>query len=153
MHVPALTLRLLTDFRATANETEILLEWQTAIELDNAGFHLWRATGEGWKYGDYSTVIRLTEQLIAAQGNSSVYSYRDTNVESGMTYYYGLEDIDLYGQSTFHWDLIDVGTLSKVGEKSQIKKSDPSVLRDKLFEKIGFLQPPFQSVLSVNLLY
>jgi hypothetical protein len=100
----------LADFTATANETEILLEWQTAIEIDNAGFHLWRATGEGWKYGDYSTVIRLTEQLIAAQGNSSVYSYRDTDVESGITYYYGLEDIDLNGQSTFHWDLIDSAT-------------------------------------------
>ncbi|MEN8218677.1 MAG: leucine-rich repeat domain-containing protein [Pseudomonadota bacterium] len=108
----------LADFTATANETGILLEWQTAIEVDNAGFHLWRATGEAWKSGDYSTVIRLTEQVIAAQGNSSVYSYRDTDVESGITYYYGLEDIDLYGQSTFHWDLIDVGTLSKVGDKS-----------------------------------
>ncbi|MEN8219567.1 MAG: hypothetical protein ABFS56_25095 [Pseudomonadota bacterium] len=97
----------LADFTATANETGILLEWQTATEFDNAGFHLWRATGEGWKSGDYSTVIRLTEQLIAAQGNSSAYSYRDTDVESGITYYYGLEDIDLNGQSTFHWDLID----------------------------------------------
>ncbi|MEN8217394.1 MAG: Calx-beta domain-containing protein [Pseudomonadota bacterium] len=100
----------LADFTATANETGILLEWQTATEFDNAGFHLWRATGEGWKSGDYSTVIRLTEQLIPAQGNSSVYSYRDTEVESGITYYYGLEDIDLNGQSTFHWDLIDSAT-------------------------------------------
>jgi Leucine-rich repeat (LRR) protein len=100
----------LADFTATANETGILLEWQTAIEIDNAGFHLWRATGEGWKSGDYSTVIRLTEQLIAAQGNSSLYTYRDTEVESGITYYYGLEDIDLNGQSTFHWDLIDSAT-------------------------------------------
>jgi Leucine-rich repeat (LRR) protein len=97
-------------FTATANETGILLEWQTAIEIDNAGFHLWRATGEGWKSGDYSTVIRLTEQVIAAQGNSSLYTYRDTEVESGITYYYGLEDIDLNGQSTFHWDLIDSAT-------------------------------------------
>ncbi|OAD24062.1 Na-Ca exchanger/integrin-beta4 domain protein, partial [Candidatus Thiomargarita nelsonii] len=102
------TLVTLNNFTATANESGILLEWQTATEFDNAGFHLWRATGEGWKYGDYSTVIRLTEQLIAAQGDFSVYSYRDTEVESGITYYYGLEDID--GQSTFHWDLIDSAT-------------------------------------------
>jgi len=104
------TLVTLTDFTATANESGILLEWQTATELDNAGFHLWRATGEGWKYGDYSTVIRLTEQLITAQGDSSVYSYIDADVETGVTYYYGLEDIDLYDQSTFHWDLIDSAT-------------------------------------------
>jgi len=104
------TLVTLNDFTATALETGILLEWQTATEFDNAGFHLWRASGEGWKYGDYSTVIRLTEQLIAAQGDFSVYSYIDADVETGATYYYGLEDIDLNGQSTFHWNLIDSAT-------------------------------------------
>jgi Leucine-rich repeat (LRR) protein len=101
----------LAGFTATALETtEVRLEWQTAIELDNAGFHIWRATGEGWKYGDYSTVIRLTARLIPAQGNSSLYSYIDEDVETGVTYYYGLEDIDLYGQSTFHWDFIESAT-------------------------------------------
>jgi len=104
------TLVTLTEFTATALENEIIVEWQTTTELDNAGFHLWRATGEGWKYGDYSTVIRLTEQLMPAQGDFSVYSYRDADVETGVTYYYGLEDIDLNGQSTFHWSLIDSAT-------------------------------------------
>ncbi|MEN8218853.1 MAG: Calx-beta domain-containing protein, partial [Pseudomonadota bacterium] len=105
------TLVTLVEFIVMAlEENEIIVEWQTATEFHNAGFHLWRATGESWKYGDYSTVIRLTEQLIAAQGNSSVYTYIDTDVESGITYYYGLEDIDLNGQSTFHWDLIDSAT-------------------------------------------
>ncbi|MEN8216337.1 MAG: Calx-beta domain-containing protein [Pseudomonadota bacterium] len=78
----------LTDFTATANESGIVLKWETAIETDNAGFHLRRATGDGWKSGDYSIIIRLTEQLIAAQSNSNVYSYKDTDVESGLTYYY-----------------------------------------------------------------
>jgi Leucine-rich repeat (LRR) protein len=101
----------LADFTATALETtEVRLEWQTAIELDNAGFHIWRATGEGWKSGDYSTVIRLTARLIPAQGNSSLYSYIDADVSTYVTYYYGLEDIDLYGQSTFHWDFIESAT-------------------------------------------
>jgi C4-type Zn-finger protein len=104
------TLVTLVDFSATALETEILLEWQSAFELDNAGFHIWRATGEGWKYGDYSTVTRITDRLIPAQGNSIPYSYIDSNVESGLTYYYGLEDIDLSGYSTFHWDYIDSAT-------------------------------------------
>jgi len=104
------TLVTLVGFTATALETGILLEWQTATELDNAGFHLWRATGEGWKSGDYSTVIRLTEQLLPAQGNFSLYSYIDANVSTYTTYYYGLEDIDLYGQSTYHWDFIKSAT-------------------------------------------
>jgi len=104
------TVVTLVDFSATALKNEILLEWQTAFELDNAGFHIWRATGEGWKNGDYSSVIRLTEQLLPAQGNWSLYSYIDADVESGATYYYGLEDIDLSGHSTFHWDNIDSAT-------------------------------------------
>ncbi|MEN8218678.1 MAG: leucine-rich repeat domain-containing protein [Pseudomonadota bacterium] len=58
------TFVILTDFTATATE------------FDNAEFNLWRATGEGWKHGDYSTVIRVTEQVIVAQSNSGVYSYR-----------------------------------------------------------------------------
>jgi len=102
-----ITLVSLTDFSATASETGILLKWQTASELHNAGFHLWRATGDGWKSCDYSSVIRLTEKLLPAQGNSSLYSYRDADIETDATYYYGLEDIDLSGQSTFHWDFIE----------------------------------------------
>jgi len=105
-----ITLVSLSDFSATALESGILLEWQTVSELDNAGFHLWRATGEGWKSGDYSTVIRLTEKLLPAQGNSSLYSYIDAEVETGATYYYGLEDIDLHGQSTYHWNFIKSAT-------------------------------------------
>jgi pimeloyl-ACP methyl ester carboxylesterase len=104
------TLVTLASFTATALEEGIKIEWQSAFELDNAGFHIWRATGEGWKYGDYSTVIRLTDRLIPAQGNSIPYSYIDSNVETGLTYYYGLEDIDLSGHSTFHWDYIDSAT-------------------------------------------
>jgi hypothetical protein len=110
----------LLDFKATTisnvghNNGYVVIEWKTASEIDNAGFHLWRATNEGWKEGDYSTVTRLTDQLIPAEGNKVEgvsYSYIDTNVEYGVTYYYGLEDIDLFGQSTFHSDLIDSATV------------------------------------------
>ncbi|TGO02323.1 hypothetical protein PN36_26875 [Candidatus Thiomargarita nelsonii] len=107
------TLVTLVDFTATALENSIEIAWITNTEFDSIGFHLWRATGEGWKNGDYSTVTRLTEQLIPAEGNSgagATYSYIDSDVESGITYYYGLEDIDLTGHSTFYWDYIDSAT-------------------------------------------
>ncbi|TGO03394.1 hypothetical protein PN36_07065 [Candidatus Thiomargarita nelsonii] len=108
---PVSTLVTLTDFTATALESEILLEWLTADESDNAGFRIWRATGEGWKSGDYSTVIILNDQLISADGGSGAsYSYIDDNVESGLTYYYLLEDVDNFGVSTYHFDAIDSAT-------------------------------------------
>lgn len=103
----------LANFRATPFQNNIRVHWNTASEVDNAGFHVWRTTGEGWKTGDYSQVIRLTEQLIPSKGNKVggyPYSYIDSNVESGITYYYGLEDIDFNGQSTVHWKSIDEAT-------------------------------------------
>jgi len=103
----------LNDFTATPFQDDIRVHWETASEVDNAGFHLWRAIGEGWKTGDYSQVIRITDQLISSKGakvGGYPYSYVDSNVESGITYYYGLEDIDFNGQSTVHFDFIDEAT-------------------------------------------
>jgi len=100
----------LANFTATPFQNDIRIHWKTASEVNNAGFHIWRATGEGWKEGDYSQAIRVTDQLIPSKGTKVggyPYSYVDSNVESGITYYYGLEDIDFNGQSTVHWDFID----------------------------------------------
>jgi len=91
----------------------IEIAWITNTEFDSIGFHLWRATGEGWKYGDYSTVTRLTVRLIPAEGNSgagATYSYIDSDVEPGLTYYYGLEDRNGVGQPTYYLDDIDSAT-------------------------------------------
>jgi len=107
------TLVTLVDFSAIALENSIEIVWITNTEFDSIGFHLWRATGKGWKNGDYSTVTRLTEQLIPAEGNSgagATYSYIDSDVEPGVTYYYGLEDRNGVGQPTYYLDDIDSAT-------------------------------------------
>ncbi|MEN8220868.1 MAG: Calx-beta domain-containing protein [Pseudomonadota bacterium] len=107
------TLVTLASFTATALENSIEIVWVTQTEFDSIGFHIWRATGEGWKYGDYSTVTRLTDQLIPAEGNSgagATYSYMDYDVEPGLTYYYGLEDRNGVGQPTYYLDDIDSAT-------------------------------------------
>ncbi len=103
----------LNNFAVTPFQNDIRVHWKTASEVDNAGFHLWRAIGEGWKQGDYSQVMRLTNPLISSKGTKVggyPYSYIDSNVESGVTYYYVLEDIDFNGQSTVHLDFIDEAT-------------------------------------------
>jgi len=107
------TLVTLVDFSAIALENSIEIVWITNTEFDSIGFHLWRATGDGWKYGDYSTITRLTDQLIPAEGNSGAgasYSYIDSDVEPGVTYYYGLEDRNGVGQPTYYLDDIDSAT-------------------------------------------
>ena len=77
----------------------ILLNWQTATEIDNAGFHLWRSADGGENYS------RITGVLIPAAGTSAMgvsYTHEDRDVLPGTTYAYKLEDIDMSGKSTFH---------------------------------------------------
>ena len=101
-------------FTATPFQNDIHIRWKTASEVDNAGFYIWRAVGESWKKGDYSQVTRLTNRLILSKGNKVggyPYFYVDSNVDSGITYFYCLESIDLKGKSTFQWEFIDEATV------------------------------------------
>lgn len=90
----------LVDFTATAQETGILLTWETAMELDNLGFNLYRAeTATGpW--------VLLNEALIPAANPGAVfgavYTWNDAAVLPGTTYFYMLEDVDIEGVGTLH---------------------------------------------------
>jgi hypothetical protein len=75
----------------------VALTWETSAELDNAGFNLYRAL---LKDGPYT---QINEALIAAQGDpvsGASYSFLD-RPDYG-TFYYKLEDVNLYGVSTLH---------------------------------------------------
>ena len=68
-------------------------------EIRNAGFNLYRS---GSRDGEY---IQINDFLIPAEGSPSegaTYQFVDENVKNRNTYYYKLEDIDLYGKSTIH---------------------------------------------------
>ncbi len=90
------TLVKLMYFTATRHKGNVLVEWGTATETDCAGFNLWRSETEDAGYA------KLTESLIPCKGDGSQYKYVDKEVRKKKTYYYKLEDIDLYGVSTFH---------------------------------------------------
>ena len=83
--------------------------WETASELDNAGFNLYRSTvAEG-------DAVKLNAALIPAQGGptqGASYSYDDADVTPGTTYYYTLEDVDLNGRTTPHGPVaVEVGQM------------------------------------------
>jgi hypothetical protein len=89
----------LVSFEAIAGMAEVQLTWETASEIDNAGFNIWRSEVEDGPY------TQLNTGLIPAQGDADTgasYVYTDTTVAEGVTYYYKLEDVDIYGTSTFH---------------------------------------------------
>ena len=85
---------------------DVRLAWETASEIDNEGFHLWRS-----EVGKEDST-RITERLIASEGGPTWggrYEFVDKGVAEGKVYRYELEAIDLYGESTFHGP-IDVST-------------------------------------------
>ncbi len=90
----------LASFAVIPQEDAILATWETASELDNVGFNLYRSTATDGPY----TLLNAT--LIPPQNPGSVmggyYEWLDTDVRPGVAYYYKLEDIDVKGVSTFH---------------------------------------------------
>lgn len=80
------------------------------MELDFAGFLVWRGllaagkTSCSLSADDY-TDIRVSG-FIDALGDGSTYTYLDSGLNRGETFCYALEEIDLYGDSSFHLDLI-----------------------------------------------
>ncbi len=89
----------LVDFRAAALDAAVSVEWETAQELDNLGFHLYRgASADGpW--------TRLNATLIPGLGSSpegKAYVHLDSGLANGTTYFYRLEDVDRHGIVTSH---------------------------------------------------
>jgi hypothetical protein len=92
---------------ASAVADGILVEWETAIEMDTIGFYLWRARKD--QYGGYTEITLVTPQYIPTKGKYGLgagYSYIDPNVEAGKVYYYAVQDIDNNGKMTFQLDKI-----------------------------------------------
>ena len=84
---------------ASGMGTEILITWETASEIDTAGYHISRSISESGPYE------QINESLIPAKGSptqGASYKFVDRNVEPGKTYYYKLEDVDSSGSRSFH---------------------------------------------------
>jgi hypothetical protein len=114
----------LVSFTATGFEDHVLLEWETASEIDNAGFHLWRSETEDGEY------VRITDSLIPAEGSPTLgveYEYEDLDVEPGRTYYYKLEDIDTDGLNTFHAESVTLRKTASNLESSPDSESGSGV--------------------------
>jgi hypothetical protein len=109
----------LDSFTANAADGKITINWTTGTETDNAGFTLWRATPidgqcstDPYNYTDVKQVQPLvySKSLDGVLGAS--YSEEDQNVEAGVTYCYGLEDIEYNGKRKFHVDKIISATFN-----------------------------------------
>ena len=89
----------LLSFTAEAGDDRVTLAWETGTEVDNAGFNIWRSEAAEGPY------TKINDALIPAEGDAvsgASYTYTDTDVVKGVTYYYKLEDVDIHGISAFH---------------------------------------------------
>ena len=89
----------LTSFKAFKSFGKVTLLWETASEINNYGFNIYRAES---KNGEY---VKINSEIIPAQGGptqGASYTYEDTNVKAMKTYYYKLEDVDYDSTTTMH---------------------------------------------------
>ncbi|NJL76837.1 MAG: T9SS type A sorting domain-containing protein [Saprospiraceae bacterium] len=82
----------LSSFKAEAKENAIALLWETASELNNAGFEVERS--ENGK--TFKAISFVEGKGTTAEANR--YSFTDATAQKGKNYYYRLKQIDFDGQ-------------------------------------------------------
>lgn len=75
----------------------ILLTWETAQEIDNAGFYIVRSDSQGGTYERISGFIASLDPFVG-----HYYEYNDTGTAIGVEYFYKLEAVDAGGNSVFY---------------------------------------------------
>lgn len=94
------TLVELAFFTVAPKSGKVVITWETAAEIDNAGFNVYRADSS--VDGDY---VKLNDSLISAEGSATqgaAYEFVDDAVQNRRIYFYLLEDVDLDGTTTQH---------------------------------------------------
>ena len=88
----------LVSFDAVEAAGGVLVTWETAVELENLGFNVYRSATEAGER------TQVNPQLILGAGSSAgrPYDLFDATAVPGATYYYWLEDLDWSFQSTVH---------------------------------------------------
>jgi hypothetical protein len=96
------TFTALKSFTATPCPSAVCISvaWETDMEPENAGFHVWRLVDLP---GEVYT--QITPTLIPAEGTETTgasYELVDNAVVSGQKYFYKLEDVNIESASTLH---------------------------------------------------
>ncbi len=107
----------LASFSASQQNNGVLLQWQTAMEINCAGFFLHRSAS---KRENYTTI---TEQMIPAANVRSGQTYTFFDTPPAMqNYFYKLEEISLDGQRSFYGP-ISSGMITDVAQKTNQPQS------------------------------
>jgi len=81
-------------FYLQAQAKALQLNWDTASELEISGYNIYRSTAVDGEY------TRINADLVGARGGGS-YTWLDTTVQPGVTYYYQLQIVQSNGDVYF----------------------------------------------------
>jgi hypothetical protein len=88
----------LASFAAQAMVDRIQLTWETVSEANNAGFNLYRSASPAAP----DALLAYVPSQAPGSTQGASYSFDDTQVTAGQTWYYWLEDVDLSGATSLH---------------------------------------------------
>jgi len=116
----------LAAFEAVAQDSAIRITWETAMELDHAGFNLYRSMTVAGPY------TRINATLIPPQFPGEImggtYEWLDADVQPGVTYFYKLEDLDLKGVSTLHGPVSTAIVTAPTAVRLQRVSAHPTII-------------------------
>ena len=108
----------LSSFEAIYDNNHVSIKWSTESELNAWGFNVFRSQTKenGYK--------KLNADIIEASGTTTTpqqYSYIDERVESGQTYFYKLQQVDVDGSNEFYGP-VKVSIASAVNQATKTPK-------------------------------
>ncbi len=124
------TVVVLVDFTASAESPNIRLAWETATELDTAGFYVVRSLEQNGSY------VRMNSEMIPAEGDSMIganYSFLDTNVNPTQVYYYQLEVMNTTGGAEYFgpvWAGLQVSTATPTSSPTPTRTVTPTATEE-----------------------
>jgi len=93
----AIDLVYLTAQKVTGEDDaqQTIISWATSQEIDTFGYHIYRSTAIVGNSGDRSDAVRITKQMITAQGPSGgEYTFTDDSIVPGLVYVYWLTEVE-----------------------------------------------------------
>jgi uncharacterized repeat protein (TIGR01451 family) len=86
-------------FRVTPLPDGMLVEWETAVEMNTYGFYVLRSANSDIEDARAITFIPASGH---GQGGGAVYRFKDVDIGEGQTLTYWLADVDTDGRRTIH---------------------------------------------------
>ena len=90
----------LASFTAAWQKDQVVVTWETAVEIDTLGFNLWRSETRDGSYDQVNDALIPAASPGGVWGGS--YTYTDSDVTPGRTYYYKLHEIEAGGVSNWY---------------------------------------------------